>query len=214
MSVYQDSHAFHHRLRSFTPSSRLATVLAVVLIVVLGIHSFSRTESLPIQLQENLKKSTLDALGSGPSFPPAPAKPLYGSNYGSEYTLEDFERLPQKYHRIAFASHFVWHFDVYLSLAGTIQRTISLAQPTHSGGHEKHTKGSVVVYKGDENQFGRGFGSVVQKIGLLEGVEMREEGRLLEDLERGSKEERIDMLVLGTCEMEYVLFSLCDRFWR
>lgn len=107
---------------------------------------------------------------------------------------------------IAVASNFGYHFDVYLPLVWSIQRALK-------------GRGHVQVYA--STPFGFNFQNVSQELGLYHG-HVREPKDLINDI-RSSPEGGIDMVVLGTCEIECALllalnpiFSLTndDKHWN
>jgi hypothetical protein len=86
---------------------------------------------------------------------------------------------------IAVASNFGYHFDVYLPLVWSIQRALK-------------GRGHVQVYA--STPFGFNFQNVSQELGLYHG-HVREPKDLINDI-RSSPEGGIDMVVLGTCEID------------
>ncbi len=69
-------------------------------------------------------------------------------------------------------------------------------------------RGQVEVYARTPLRFG--FGDVVQQLGLYHGV-IRDPQQLFLDLADRGLDDAIDMVILGTCEIECVSFRL-QRF--
>jgi hypothetical protein len=86
-----------------------------------------------------------------------------------------------------------WHFEIYMSIAGVVERELSLAG------------GDVRVYTPES--FGYGFEDIVRDSGIYRGDTLRTDS-FFRDLDSTtlypSNEESpmIDMIVLGTCESE------------
>lgn len=101
----------------------------------------------------------------------------------------DMHSIPQKYHHIAVASTFGVHHDVYLTVAWTLERIFS-------GGA---LRGTVQVYA--TLPLGYGFQTIVDNLNLYHG-DYRNPEDLVRDLNSITGEGAIDMVVLGTCEIE------------
>ena len=95
----------------------------------------------------------------------------------------------QKHKRIAIASNVDFHYDVYLALAWTLERVMK-------------GQGQIDVYAQTPLRFE--FGKVIQQLGLYHGV-IKNRQQLFLDL---ADHDAIDMVILGTCELECVLFRL------
>jgi hypothetical protein len=104
----------------------------------------------------------------------------------SSYDAHQLLKLPQRRKNIAVVSGFGFHFDVYLPLVS------SLEQAMEDGG-------SVHVYA--PSPFAFGFQKLVDQLGLYHG-NVEDPDNFLHDL-AGSHS--IDMVIMGTCEVEYVL---------
>jgi hypothetical protein len=104
--------------------------------------------------------------------------------------------VPQKRHRVAVSSTVPgFHFDVYMSLVWTLERAMSRSQ----------TGGVVEVYA--PAPFSFKFQSIVDALGLYHG-ETRRSDELIDAINSDMGDGGIDMVVLGTCEIEcVVLFS-------
>ncbi|KAF8332974.1 hypothetical protein F5887DRAFT_986203 [Amanita rubescens] len=92
----------------------------------------------------------------------------------------------QKHKRIAIASDIGHHHDVYLALAWTLERVMK-------------GRGQLDVYARTPLSFG--FGKVVQQLGLYHGV-IRDPQQLFLDLADSGSDDAIDMVILGTCELD------------
>jgi hypothetical protein len=108
---------------------------------------------------------------------------------------EDTHVVPQKRHRVAVASTFGFHFDVYMSLVWTLERVMGRSP---SGG-------VVEVYAPAE--FGFEFQTIVDTLGLYHG-ENRHSDELIQAINSNMGDGGIDLVVLGTCEFEWVFHSL------
>lgn len=94
--------------------------------------------------------------------------------------------LPVTRKHVAIASFFGYHFDVYMALAWTLERVL-----TKVPGSELHVFAQPFYY---------GFQSVVEDLGLYHGV--RDD---VEDfLPYVRSNPTLDLIVLGTCEVECV----------
>ena len=96
---------------------------------------------------------------------------------------------PQLRKNIAIATSFGNHHDVFLALAWTIERVMK--------------NGTLTVYA--PLPFGYGFQDVVDKLGLFHGV-AKDNGELIRDVLANPGDGGIDMIILGTCEVECVAF--------
>lgn len=97
-----------------------------------------------------------------------------------------------KHKRIAIASGFGFHHDVYLALAWTLERVMK-------------DRGQIGVYARTPLHFE--FEKVVQQLGLYRGV-IKDPQQLFLDLADRGLDDAIDMVILGTCEIECVSFCL------
>ncbi|KAF9493156.1 hypothetical protein BDN71DRAFT_1419911 [Pleurotus eryngii] len=112
--------------------------------------------------------------------PPSPAP-----NVSTPQTNFDRQRLRRK--NVAIASTFGFHHDVFLALAWTMKRVLG------------PTDGAVQVYARTPYAFG--FQEIVDELGLYKGpVKTPEE--LVQDITRNNDEGSIDLIVLGTCEVD------------
>jgi hypothetical protein len=100
-------------------------------------------------------------------------------NYGDQRLAA----IPEKRTNIVVASWFGYHFEVYFALAWTLQRVMSR---------------NVQLRIYGDLPFPFGFHSVIDNLGLYRG-EIKDSNNLLDDL---TKNVDIDMLILGTCEIE------------
>ena len=102
------------------------------------------------------------------------------------------ESIPQTHSNVVVASAFGAHFDVYMTVAWTLQR-IMVKEP-----------GNLQVYAPTPFLFN--FQEVVDRYGLYKG-EIKDPIDLLGDIKNGGHDAGIDLMILGTCEIEYVLSS-------
>jgi hypothetical protein len=102
--------------------------------------------------------------------------------------------VPQKRHRVAVASTFGFHFDVYMALVWTLQRVMDRSQT-----------GSVEIYT--PAPFNFEFQTIVDNLQLYRG-ETKTSDELIEAINSNMGDGGIDMVVLGTCEFECVFFFL------
>lgn len=98
--------------------------------------------------------------------------------------------LPQKKHRIAVASTFGFHHDVYMAVVWTLQRVL--------------TQGSIQVYA--PFPFAFDFQTVVELLDLYNGT-VRKPDDLISDLSTND----VDLLILGTCEVECVILVFSSK---
>ena len=98
----------------------------------------------------------------------------------------------QTHKNMVVASVFGAHFDVYMTVAWTLQR-IMLKE-----------SGNLQVYAPTPFLFN--FQEVVDQYGLYNG-EVKDPNNLLGDIRSGGADGGIDLVILGTCEIEYVLSS-------
>ena len=99
------------------------------------------------------------------------------------------QSIPQTHKNVVVASTFGAHFDVYMTVAWTLQRMM-LNEP-----------GNLQVYA--RTPFLYNFQKVVDRYGLYKG-EFKEPKDLLGDIKSVGDDGRIDLVILGTCEIEYV----------
>lgn len=102
---------------------------------------------------------------------------------------EDKLVVPQKKHRVAVASTFGFHFDVYMSLVWTLERVMGRSP----------AGGAVEVYAPAE--FGFEFQTIVDTLGLYHG-ENKHSDELIGAINGNMGDGAIDLVVLGTCEFE------------
>ncbi|KAJ7077126.1 hypothetical protein B0H15DRAFT_862438 [Mycena belliarum] len=102
---------------------------------------------------------------------------------------DDTHTLPQKRHRVAVASTFGFHHDVYMSLVWTLERVMARSQ----------TGGTVEVYA--PFPFGFGFQDIVEAQQLYHG-EVKSPDVLIEVLNNNMGDGGIDLVILGTCEID------------
>ena len=93
-----------------------------------------------------------------------------------------------KYTNIAIASGFGAHFDVYMTVAWTIQR---MKEPV-----------DLVVYT--RLPFQHDFQRIIDNYGIYNGP-FKPLSDFLPDVKNNTGEGAIDMIILGTCEIEFVL---------
>ena len=98
----------------------------------------------------------------------------------------------QTHKNVVVASTFVAHFDVYMAVAWTLQRIM----PKESG--------NLQVYASTPFLFN--FQEVVNRYGLYKGG-VKAPNDLLGDIKSYGDNGGIDLVILGTCEFEYVLSS-------
>jgi hypothetical protein len=102
----------------------------------------------------------------------------------SNTSSSDLVRLPPvKRHNVVVASDFGYHVDVYMALVWTLERVINKPVPVYAGQPYHH-----------------GFSDVVKNNNLHRGP-FYDTSQLDPDL---AKDNTIDMVVFGTCEIEYV----------
>lgn len=103
--------------------------------------------------------------------------------------LPKLQSIAQTHKNVVVASTFGAHFDVYMAVVWTLQR-IMLKEP-----------GNLQVYA--QTPFGYKFQEVVDRYGLYKG-EVKDPNHLLGDIKSGGDNGIIDLVILGTCEVEYV----------
>lgn len=98
---------------------------------------------------------------------------------------------PRRRRNIVVASVFAYHFDVYLALVWTLERVL---------GDEDvgATSGKVRVFA---QPFHLGFPAIVERLGLYHG-ELSNPDALVPAILSSSHGSPIDMVILGTCEIE------------
>jgi hypothetical protein len=96
---------------------------------------------------------------------------------------------PQKRHRVAVASMFGYHFDVYMSFASSLVRVMNSSS----------TGGSVEVYA--ETPFRYHFQTIIEDLHLYPH-DYRDPLDLLPAIRREMGDGGIDTVILGTCEAE------------
>ena len=95
----------------------------------------------------------------------------------------DLRLPPVKRHNVVVSSEFGYHVDVYMALVWTLERVTNKPVPVYAG-----------------QPFHHGFSDLAKNINLHRGP-FYDPAQLHPDLE---KDNAIDMVVLGTCEIEYV----------
>jgi hypothetical protein len=98
-------------------------------------------------------------------------------------TMNNVLLTPIKRKNVVVASYFAFHIDVYMALVWTLERVTHKAVPVYIA-----------------EPFHHGFGDLVQNIGIHNGP-LRDSSQLHVHLE---KDNTIDMVVFGTCEIECV----------
>ncbi|KAJ6478976.1 hypothetical protein C8R45DRAFT_1006390 [Mycena sanguinolenta] len=96
--------------------------------------------------------------------------------------------IPQRRHRIAVATTYSPHMDVYMSLAWTLQRVMDHNPPG----------GTVEVYA---PPFPYDFQTVVEQLGLYRGV-VKKPDAFMDAINDNIGDDGVDTVVLGTCEMD------------
>jgi len=102
------------------------------------------------------------------------------------------QSIPLAHKNVVVASVFGAHFDVYMAVAWTLHRIM----PKNQGPSLRVYAQVPFLYK---------FQEVVNRYGLYEG-EYQDPEHLIRDIQRDN-EGGIDLLILGTCEIEYVFSS-------
>jgi hypothetical protein len=101
---------------------------------------------------------------------------------------------PQVCRHVAVASVVGWHFEIYMSIVGVLEKELC-----------SHPNGSVSVYTPET--FGYGFENIISELGLYHG-RFSNIPTFFDDIESTSlfpEDEgspMIDMIFLGTCESE------------
>lgn len=100
----------------------------------------------------------------------------------------DGSRIPvRRRHNIAVASVFGYHFDVYMALVWTLRKVLSSDE-----------QGVVRVFA---EPFSMGFPAIIDRLGLYRGTQMSPND-LVPEVLLSSINTSIDMVILGTCEVE------------
>jgi len=102
-----------------------------------------------------------------------------------------FSSLPLVHRNVAVASSFGYHLDVLFSLTWTLQRVMK-------------NQGQLHVYLPPERHWN--IEGVVKEQGLYQG-EIKNHKELIKDLNDNKGDGGIDMVILGTCEIECVCFT-------
>ena len=97
---------------------------------------------------------------------------------------------PQVRKNIAIASSFGAHHDVFLALAWTVERVMK--------------NRTLTVYA--PLPYGHGFQDIVDELGLFHGI-TKNYDELIRDVLANPGAEGIDIIILGTCEVECVAFK-------
>ncbi|PPQ68814.1 hypothetical protein CVT24_007699 [Panaeolus cyanescens] len=114
-----------------------------------------------------------------------------------EKPLSEIRAIPQKRQRVAVASTFGFHYDVYLALAWTMKRVMS--RLPNQALHDLGGNGTVAVYAPADFHFG--FGKIVDALGLYTG-EVKDPDTLFDEVDEIKDGHKIDLIVLGTCEID------------
>ncbi|KAL0955048.1 hypothetical protein HGRIS_003966 [Hohenbuehelia grisea] len=101
--------------------------------------------------------------------------------------VQDIQAESVKHSRVAIASTFGFHHDVYLALAWTMERVM------------KEIGGRLQVYAPTPLNYA--FQNIVDDLRLYSG-EIKHQDDLLKDVTRNNGDGGIDMIVLGTCEFD------------
>ncbi|KAF4571606.1 hypothetical protein EYR36_008948 [Pleurotus pulmonarius] len=161
----------------FSPTKRQFLILGGIITVLFAalLWQYPKRENSTYLGAEYGQSSWLQKL-----CPQSPAP-----NVSAPQTNFDRQRLRRKH--VAIASAFGFHHDVYLALAWTMKRVMG-----PSGG-------AVQVYARTPYAFG--FQEIVDELGLYNGpVKTPEE--LVKDITQHGGEGSIDLVVLGTCEVD------------
>jgi hypothetical protein len=124
------------------------------------------------------------SLLSGPSFDLS--RHICSSLAPSSYDTSQLLNHPQRRKNIAMVSRFGFHFDVYLALVSSLEQAMD-------------DRGSIQVYA--PSPFEYNFQTMVDQLGLYHGT-VKDPDNFLGDL---AASDSIDMVIMGTCEIEYVL---------
>lgn len=103
--------------------------------------------------------------------------------------LSSLNTIPQRRRRVAIASMFDHHFDVYMSFAWSLARAMNSSS----------TGGSIEVYA--ETPFKYHFQNIIEELHLFPHS-YRDPQDLLPAIRGEMGDGGIDMVVLGTCEIE------------
>ena len=106
-----------------------------------------------------------------------------------------FKTIPQKRHRVAVASMFIFHFDVYMSFASSLARAMNSSS----------TGGSIEVYA--QTPFRFRFQNIIDDLNMYPHG-YRDPQDLVPALRSQMGDGGIDTVILGTCEIEWVIFRL------
>jgi hypothetical protein len=99
-------------------------------------------------------------------------------------------KVPQRHQNIAVASTFGFHHDVYMALVWTLGKVLQ-------------NTGTIDVFA--PFPFGFDFGTIVKDLNLYNGT-IHDPKTLIRRLSQPEGEAWIDMVVLGTCEVESARF--------
>jgi len=106
-----------------------------------------------------------------------------------------FSSLPLVHRNVAVATSFGYHLDVLFSLSWTLQRVMK-------------DQGQLHVYLPSQNHWN--IEGVVKEQGLYQGA-IKSHEDLIKDLNDNQGDGGIDMVILGTCEIECVFVSLLSH---
>jgi hypothetical protein len=113
---------------------------------------------------------------------------IWGDRFHSFFGQKTkFNSTPQKRYRVVIGSTFGYHHDVYMALAWTFKRVLQTS------------RGTIEVYA--PTPFFFGFGRIVEELGLYDGI-IQNPDNLIRDLTSNTGDGGIDMVILGTCEIE------------
>ena len=107
------------------------------------------------------------------------------------------QSIPLVHKNVVVASAFPWHYDIYMPVAWTLGQIMLKDQ------------GTLQVYA--PMPFAFGYQEVMDQYGVYEG-EIKSDNDLLRDIGKsGGNNGGIDLVILGTCEIEYVFRLLVPR---
>jgi len=106
------------------------------------------------------------------------------------------QSIPLVHKNVVVASAFPWHYDIYMPVAWTLGQIMLKDQ------------GTLQVYA--PMPFAFGYQEVMDQYGVY-GGEIKSDNDLLRDIKSGGNDGGIDLVILGTCEIEYVFRLLVPR---
>ncbi|EIN05497.1 hypothetical protein PUNSTDRAFT_46854 [Punctularia strigosozonata HHB-11173 SS5] len=163
-------------------SMLISSVVALTVLITLPAMFHERARHSMITFASNiaLQRPLCTAVPVGPWADP------------STEPVHDLALVPQRRKRVAVASVFGAHFDVYMALVGTLEKVMAADQHlAFEGGVDTP---SVQVYA---PPFLYGFEEVADRLELYKGVILHPD-QLIEDVHKGD----IDLVILGTCEID------------